>query len=361
MKKAPTFFAVMLFLLVLAVSQWLLPARKMSELENRMLSAELDVSLAGILRGSWAEDMETFVSDQLPGRDTFVSLYFGVKTLCGHRVLNGIVLGNQGWMFDEGTDWSERNVRLNTQALAELALAVDVPVFLLAPPSSGLLYRQSMPGGLPRIEEEALLQIANENIPLIDLLPAMRQASQQNLYYHTDHHWTLAGAKIGYQAVCEALGISPLPDVPEKDVPGFYGSYYSRCPVPWASPDTFSYAVPEHISLSIGHQPKDGIVNLEELEARDKYAALLYGNHAYIELVNAEISEGTLIVIKDSFANALLPLLARHYHKIIAVDPRYYTENIVNLIQHEKGDSVLCVYGIHSLALSRTLALLEGF
>ena len=62
-----------------------------------------------------------------------------------------------------------------------------------------------------------------------------------------------------------------------------------------------------------------------------------------------------------SYANALLPVLARHYHRVIAVDPRYFTGNITELTLQYEGDVILCVCGIGTLAGSRTIALMDGF
>ena len=93
---------------------------------------------------------------------------------------------------------------------------------------------------------------------------------------------------------------------------------------------------------------------------RDLYAALLYGNHDRMELINDSVADGTWFVIKDSYANALLPALARHCHHIVAIDARYFAGNVIEEVQNTKGDLILCIHGISSLASGRTLALLEG-
>ena len=160
-------------------------------------------------------------------------------------------------------------------------------------------------------------------------------------------------------AACEALGLMPLPlENTEGPLP-FYGSFYSRCPLLWQKADDFSWMLPEGVRLIAEEEEKEGLVDREGLKLRDRYAALLYGNHGTMELINDGVAEGTLFVIKDSYANILLPLLARHYHRVVAIDPRYFSGSAAEAVINCKGEAILCISGISSLASSRALALLD--
>ena len=53
-----------------------------------------------------------------------------------------------------------------------------------------------------------------------------------------------------------------------------------------------------------------------------------------------------LLLIKDSFANSLLPFLARHY-RILAIDPRYNASGIRSLT--EEAEQVLVLCGMQTL------------
>lgn len=358
MRKAPLFLLVMGLLLALALCQCLMPERDMSEMENRVLAGKPAISAAALWNGSFMNDAEKFVADQLPGRDGFVALYMTLQHALGRRAVGDAILGD-GMLFDQSDDWSERNVRLNASALAELEQRSGKPVYLLAVPSAAAVYPERLPAHAPVADEEALLAAAEKETSLLPLLPALREAKDAELYYTTDHHWTVTGARIGYEAVCRVLGIRPEPKKPAVSVPGFCGSFYARYPLPWAKPDTFSYLPYGNLQLIVNGEEKPDLLDPDVLAGRDKYAALLYGNHAMIELHNPA-GQGTLLVIKDSYANALLPALAQHYGRVIAVDPRYYAGNIMDLMNEYEGDEILCVYGMNTLATGRTIALLEG-
>lgn len=61
----------------------------------------------------------------------------------------------------------------------------------------------------------------------------------------------------------------------------------------------------------------------------------------------------TLFVIKDSYANSLIPLLTAHYENIYVVDLRYFNGKLFQLMEQyepEQGMDVLVLYDcIHFL------------
>ncbi|MBR6187042.1 MAG: hypothetical protein IKQ41_12390 [Clostridia bacterium] len=362
MRKAPVFCAVIALLLALALGGLILPDRQVSALENRVLSAAPAFSFAGFADGRWTDALETYTADQLPLRDAFVSLYTAGEALLGKRASEGVIRGAYGRLFDRTDGWKERNVALNAAALNELSAQTGLPVRLLAVPSAASVYPEAVPAFAPMADEEQLLRTAKAQVSLIEIKSALLESRRADapLFYKTDHHWTAAGARIGYLAVCEALGLTPLAEEALQDYPGFYGSFYARFPLPWMAGDVFEAPIEASLRMEVNGEEKDGFLDADAVRGRDKYAALFYGNHPVMELTNASAPEGTLLVIKDSYANALLPALSRHFRTIVAVDARYYTGNIVDLANERKGESILCVYGLSTLASGRTIALLDG-
>lgn len=361
MKKAPLFLTVMALLTLLAALQWTLPARETSEMENRELAAAPEFSLASVRSEAWMAGLEEFAADQLPLRDSFVALHTASLALLGRRTNNGVIAGAEGWLFDRSDGWLERNVRLNAAALRSLAEKTGRRTVLLAVPSSASAYPEYVPAHSPLADERALLKAAGEEtetLPLLEKLLESREGAP--LYYRTDHHWTARGAALGYEAACAALHLTPLPLPEENTAPGFRGSYYARDPLPWQKSDTLGFFTPAEVSLWIGGEEKEGLYDASALSGRDKYAALLYGNPPLIELRNDGAPAGELFVIKDSYANALLPLLARHYRRVVAADARYFPGNIVETVMQCEGGDILCVCGLSTLATGRAVALLDG-
>ncbi len=360
MKKAPLLWLVMALLIGLAVCQLALPGREKSEMENRLLASFPTFTAQKALDGSFSSELETFAADQLPLRDQFVSLYSTMQYALGRRAVEDAILGKDGMMFDQSQYSTLRNVQRNTQALQSLAEQTGKETLLLAVPSAAAIYPENLPAHAPVADEKMLLQSAVENISTLPLYEALVQQKSVPQFYATDHHWTAEGAYTGYRVVCERLHLSTLPMPERASHSGFYGSFYARYPLPWQKSDVFSYPLMPDLRLIINGEEKQGYVDEDALQGRDKYASLFYGNHGRMELVNPEVPSGELLVIKDSYANALLPLLSQHYHRIIVIDPRYYPENIVELTNTYQGDAVLCVYGMSNLSTGRTIALMEG-
>lgn len=359
MRKMPTFILAMALLIALAVWQWAVPADEFSEMENRVLAQKPTLSFENFWSGRYSEDLADFAADQIPLRDGFVATYAAMQAALGRREVSDALLGDDGFLFDTSAEYRSDYMLLNTGALTHLAELTGKEAYLLAVPSASAVYQEKVPEGALMNNEEQILREAYNQMQVIPLLDTMR-ASEEKLFYATDHHWTAAGARIGYEAVCEALKLTPLAPSEVVSVEGFYGSFYARYPLPWLEGDALTYEMPKGIRLLIEGEEQTKLTDEAVLQGRDKYAALLHGNHGRIELVNDSVEEGVLLVIKDSYANALLPVLAQHYHRIIAVDPRYFTGDITELTAQYEGEVILCVCGTSTLAASRIIYMMEG-
>ena len=355
----PLFVLSFLTLIVLAVLSVALPSREMSDLENRVLTQ----SPPRFLSDRFSESFERFAADQLPGRDRFVALHAMTEQLQLKLSSSGVIIMPPDRLLLTTDGYRDDYVRRNARALKDIADGTGKRVLLLAVPTAAYtLVAGPIRPGMPLKDEGALIKAAAGEIETVIPKYPPKGASEPECYYRTDHHWTLHGAYCGYLAAAEALGL--VPGEPESahihEADGFYGSLYARLPSPLIGADTLTWYDDGSLTLFIGENKADGTVDTTKLEGRDKYAALFYGNHPMITLVNDRASSGTLFVIKDSYANALLPLLARHYRRVIAVDPRYYPGNIIEKVNASEGDTVLCVYGMNTLATGRTIELMEG-
>ena len=136
------------------------------------------------------------------------------------------------------------------------------------------------------------------------------------------------------QAWAGANGL-PLFDrsaVPAVTVDGFYGTNYSRARKPGIQPDTITYYdLPNTLSVE---DNAGGEVTWEtgpmyeysDFETRDKYRAFLRGNNAYSVLEGN--GEGSILVVKDSYANSFIPYLVENFAQIGIVDLRYTVEKV---------------------------------
>ena len=77
------------------------------------------------------------------------------------------------------------------------------------------------------------------------------------------------------------------------------------------------------------------------------YTVYLDGNQPLVRIRNeANIGKGKLLVIRDSYANCIGPMLAESYEEVIMVDLRYYKLPISDLCQTEGVSNVLVMYSL---------------
>lgn len=353
-RKCPLFILTLAALLALAGAQILLPDRKTSDMENRTLATAPKLSVESVLSGRFMSSCEGYIADQMPLRDTFISAYAIYEAAQQKQMRNGVLIGERGFMFETGKSISEKLIQENTEAFAEIAKAAGIDAYICAAPLSSSVYREYAPQNYNLPDGSALEAAASADgittIPLLGSLIAAKDS--QPLYYMTDHHWTAKGAEAAYRQICAKLGIEPKSGGEVKEQKDFRGSYFARSPSPLQTLDTLTYYSPEGVELEIENSVKDGLADAETLAGRDKYSALLYGNHAMIKLTS-KVDSGVLFVIKDSYANALLPYLSQNFGTIYAIDPRYYTGDILADIHDTNAETLLCIYGINTLGESR--------
>ena len=87
-------------------------------------------------------------------------------------------------------------------------------------------------------------------------------------------------------------------------------------------------------------------MNSDKLQSRDKYGAFLGGNNGYSVLEGR--GQGSILVVKDSYANCFIPFLTDNYAKIGIVDFRGFAYGIDSTIEKEGYDEVLILYNFQT-------------
>ena len=87
------------------------------------------------------------------------------------------------------------------------------------------------------------------------------------------------------------------------------------------------------------------VYDMDKLSSRDLYDVFLSGSKSLltIENPNAE-TDRELIVFRDSFASALVPLLLEGYSKVTLVDIRYMSSQVLGKFIDFAGQDVLMLY-----------------
>lgn len=330
----------------------LLPDRTFSPVENRTLYRMPDFSWSALADGSYTSKLEKYLEDQFPLRDGWMGLKNRYEYLLGKREFHGVYLcGDRLIHKIEDASRAEQNIAY-LQKLTELT---DIPVYLGLIPTAAEVYRDQLPAGAENFDQAAYLKKVRESVPdavWVDMEKWVDGASGVSLFYRTDHHWTSAGAWHGYAALMEAMGepFEPL-GTPETVSENFYGTLYSSSGVHWLAPDTIErYVSGESVTVENFEKGEThGLYVDSFLGEKDKYASFLGGNTPLYIIRNPEAaSEEKLLVVRDSYSDAMAPFLSQYFAEIHLVDLRYYRTSVVEYARENGMDRIFVCYSVEN-------------
>ena len=231
----------------------------------------------------------------------------------------------------------------------------DIPVYLGLIPTAAEVYRDQLPVGAENFDQAAYLEKVRESVPdavWVDIEKWMDGASDASLFYRTDHHWTSAGAWHGYAALMEAMGEpSELLGTPETVADDFYGTLYSSSGVHWLAPDTIErYVSGEGVTVENFEKGEThGLYVDSFLGEKDKYASFLGGNTPLYIIRNPEAASGEkLLVVRDSYSDAMAPFLSQYFAEIHLVDLRYYRTSVAEYAQENGMERIFVCYSVEN-------------
>jgi hypothetical protein len=206
---------------------------------------------------------------------------------------------------------------------------------------------------LSNSQKEAIDEVYRKirtDVAKIDALSAMSGHADEPLFFRTDHHWTANGAFYAYAAYIGTTSMEPMPITAyEKgEVPGFLGSLHSSTMNHKlaAHPDTIVYYKPNvtHRYTVYYSGPLDmPLIDLSHAAKKNKYRIFLSGDRPWARITSQIDNNRKLLIIKDSYGNALVPFLLPHYSEIFVVDPRQFNQPLVPFVQKHHIQEILYV------------------
>ena len=340
------------------------PKRTQLEMENRKAAALPAFSVSAVLDGSWQKGLGTWMQDQVALRDGWVNTQRAVdETLFAKVEENGILLGKDHWMFTKLFTFgeaSQKQLDKNVQAVCDFAAAHPGKVTFLLAPSASVIYPEELPAGAPMVDENALLDSifakVGQQAAVVDMRADFTANKDEYLYFKTDHHWTPNGAYRAYARFCALRGLTPFDREAHEpeNVEGFLGTHYSATRLWNVEQDTITYyPLPNSMTIfkimgEAQYEPEttENLVNTAKFATRDKYAAFLDGNNGYTEIEGD--GQGSILVVKDSYANSFIPYLTANYKKIGVVDFRNFKYGLDSTLEKSGYDEVLVLYNFQT-------------
>ena len=86
------------------------------------------------------------------------------------------------------------------------------------------------------------------------------------------------------------------------------------------------------------------LYNYEKLSIKDKYTFFLGGNIPRAVVDTGTENAPSLLILRDSYADSLVPFLTDAFSEIHLIDLRYYTGSVREYIAENSIDRVLLLY-----------------
>lgn len=366
------------FIGVFAAAHLLLPDREFSENENRYLeqlpqleAADFELSFplkksGDFFNGTFMSEFETYVTDQFPLRDAFMTVKAACELAVGKTVNNDVYFGKNDTLFAGVATPEAGTVDKNLSYVEALAGKLDIPLYfslvpnklntagnLLSDPTAAF-FNSGAPLALSvnYLGEDLWAQASGlSSARWVDMMPSFLSHADEELFYRTDHHWTSLGAYYGYAALMDAMGIVPVPlDTYEKTTVStdFLGTTYSSSGAGWVEPDNIDIYVPaEGVSVTTypNGTPEEGSLYAEEkLSVKDKYAYFMGGNTPLAVITTQHTDAPKVLIVRDSYTDSMAPFLTAHFSEIHLFDLRYNNMPLPAYAAANDIDAVVVLY-----------------
>lgn len=358
MEKLNKFITITISTLILTFSICFLinDKKEFSENEFRYLQKFPKFSLNSLTSGKYIEELESYFTDHFPLRESFVSLKTKVYEVTGQILINNIYIAKDNFLINKF------NKPINSDKIIEIINKFkennqELNIFIILTPTATSIYENLLPENNINYSEKSAINYYYEklNIETIDIYNTLiKEKDNYQLFYKTDHHWTSFGAYFAYQEFAKINNIKYY-NLNELEIEmvndKFLGTLYSKVFTTNQEKDKI-YKINTNNSFTVKYLDKTTNTLYEDkyLKEKDKYSYFLNNNQPIIEITNNNIeSNEEILIIKDSFANSFIPLLANHYKKIHVIDPRYYNLAISDYIKEKNIKNVLLLYNINNI------------
>lgn len=348
----------MVLLLGLAGKEALSHQRTYSPVEKRELQTRPEISITKVLDGRFQRKYESYLRDQFPGRDHWVSFQTDMELFMGKNEIHNVYIGKNHYLLEHYTEkeFDPQQISKNLQALEKFVgkAKQNADVHVMMVPTKSWVLREKLPAFAPHYKEQkfydALQQKLEKEDVLISVDPVLDAHKEEEIYYRTDHHWTTLGAWYAYEQYTKAVGGDLQRAQGKKKFrcisKDFYGTTYAKINYARQADKIEIYEPADKLRVvyNMGEKKTKTLYDVSFLKTADQYSVFTGGNQAVLEITGGIKDGKTLLLIKDSFANSILPFLAEDYEKLVVVDLRQLNVSGDRLLEMFSPTDILILY-----------------
>lgn len=353
--------------IVIMILNIVIPDHKQSETENRPLQTFPSLNMEHVLSGQYGKDLNTWFSDQFIFRDQNIHVKYLIQKFTGVKEIQGVYLTKRG-LIEKTSEVNKKQLDRNLKAINSFKENnPDLKVGFMLAPNAVSIEKDSLPKSADCLDQnkqmDDIYNRIDDSIKKIDLRSTLEKHKDEYLYYKTDHHWTSLASYYSYQKLASSFKLDktnkndykiyPVADSFEGTLANKTGSMNIKDEIDIYVPKTKTdYVVTDEST----NQKSRTIYHSEALETKDQYAVFMGGNKSLFHINIDNDSNKHLLLIKDSYANSLIPFLIPEYASITVIDPRYYFDDYTRLIQNDLITDVLFMYNSNTFVQDTSLA-----
>ena len=284
---------------------------------------------------------------------------------------------------NEFSDEEKNNIDLNAKYISlfrDKAKDMNTEFLYVNFPSKFSRDKDILPVGFADYKNEQsdrlLEALEKENINYIDIRDNFSQDFKDNYmsrFYKTDHHWktnngpytaeiisNYLNENYGYDINCDVFDEENYTEKKYKDI--FLGSTGENSTLSFTEAEDFSVYLPEEkaeykFSIPTKEIEKSGnfdiMINYDKFNEKapcSAYSSYIYANSAYVNIVNNSIKDTRkLLIIKDSYANSVIPYMAQVIKEVDVLDIRtsqtdHFNSSVLELMEKNQYDMVMIMY-----------------
>ena len=317
-------------------------------------------TIVDFVSGKFSDELEQYLTDQVPLRDDWVTLKIYLELAVGKRESGGVYIGRDKYLMDKFTSYSKNQLAANAAALAELQkklAAEDISMDTILVPVAAQVLTDKLPAYAPVADYAAILEVLTDaGVDTVDMLTALAAHSGENIYYRTDHHWTSLGA---YYAYCAWRGIEPNADEWTQEIlcDNFHGTTWNKVPLPTVPAEEITawYKHEYHnVSYNGGEYETNSIYECKYLSGSDQHAVFLNSNQAQT-VISGSGKSGKLLLIKDSYGNTFSQFPVEDYAEVHVLDLRFFKGDVTEYAKENDITDALVLYGVQNFVKDTNL------
>lgn len=241
-------------------------------------------------------------------------------------------------------------------------LGGKVKVYSMIAPLASEYYTPTSYSEYTASQKECFDSIASrldKGITSVDIDTVLGQHVNEDIYLRTDHHWTPLGAYYAAQAFASAAGVDfkDLSTFTKEEIPDFIGTMYAFTGDANISndPEVFTYYKPDNVDKTHAYYydtsfnyTGDGNFFNGVGDPSSAYLVFMGGDEQIVK-VKTNVKNGKrLMIVKDSYGNAIPGYLFNSYEEIYVADMRYFNPNLVDFVQQNNVTDLLFTMVVYS-------------